>query len=178
MEYKIISTGSKGNAVVVDGRILIDCGVPFRRLESVYRDLDAVLLTHIHSDHFQPKTLARLAAERPSLRFFACPWLGPNLLEAGVPLRQITITTPDRWYDTGYCFVKACETKHNVQNCCWHIWFNDAKIAEKKVNGEYIYEKRVLRDHMSEQDAIDWVYGNMRPDSTYVWLHCHKEESK
>lgn len=47
MEYKIISTGSKGNAVVVDGRILIDCGVPFRRLESVYRDLDAVLLTHI-----------------------------------------------------------------------------------------------------------------------------------
>ena len=203
MEYKIISTGSKGNAVVVDGRILIDCGVPFRRLESVYRDLDAVLLTHIHSDHFQPKTLARLAAERPSLRFFACPWLGPDLQGAGVPLRQITITQPDRWYDTGYCFVKACETKHNVQNCCWHIWFNDgskvfyatdmgnlngitapyydlylveanyrdeeiqAKIAEKKVNGEYIYEKRVLRDHMSEQDAIDWVYGNMRPDSTY-----------
>lgn len=113
-----------------------------------------------------------------------------------------------------HCFVKACETKHNVRNCCWHIWFNDgskvfyatdmgnlngitapyydlylveanyrdeeiqAKIAEKKVNGEYIYEKRVLRDHMSEQDAIDWVYGNMRPDSTYVWLHCHKEESK
>lgn len=214
MEYKIISTGSKGNAVVVDSRILIDCGVPFRRLESVYRDLDAVLLTHIHSDHFQPKTLARLAAERPSLRFFACSWLGPDLQNAGVPLRQITITTPDRWYDTGYCFVKACETKHNVQNCCWHIWFNDgskvfyatdmgnlngitapyydlylveanyrdeeiqAKIAEKKVNGEYIYEKRVLRDHMSEQDAIDWVYGNMRPDSTYVWLHCHKEESK
>lgn len=125
MEYKIISTGSKGNAVVVDGRILIDCGVPFRRLESVYRDLDAVLLTHIHSDHFQPKTLARLATERPSLRFFACPWLGPDLQNAGVPLRQITITTPDRWYDTGYCFVKACETKHNVQNCCWHIWFND-----------------------------------------------------
>ena len=183
MEYKIISTGSKGNAVVVDGRILIDCGVPFRRLESVYRDLDAVLLTHIHSDHFQPKTLAHLAAERPSLRFFACPWLGPDLQNAGVPLRQITITTPDRWYDTGYCFVKACETKHNVRNCCWHIWFNDgskvfyatdmgnlngitapyydlylveanyrdeeiqAKIAEKKVNGEYIYEKRVLRDH-------------------------------
>lgn len=194
MEYKIISTGSKGNAVVVDGRILIDCGVPFRRLESVYRDLDAVLLTHIHSDHFQPKTLARLAAERPSLRFFACPWLGPDLQNAGVPLRQITITTPDRWYDTGYCFVKACETKHNVRNCCWHIWFNDgskvfyatdmgnlngitapyydlylveanyrdeeiqAKIAEKKVNGEYIYEKRVLRDHMRKPPDFAIMY--------------------
>lgn len=29
-----------------------------------------------------------------------------------------------------------------------------------------------------KQLPIDWVYGNMRPDSTYVWLHCHKEESK
>ena len=66
MEYKIISTGSKGNAVVVDGCILIDCGVPFRRLESVYRDLDAVLLTHIHSDHFQPKTLAPAGAPGPA----------------------------------------------------------------------------------------------------------------
>lgn len=63
MEYKIISTGSKGNAVVVDGHILIDCGVPFRRLESVYRDLDAVLLTHIdilctlvESPHVESKT--------------------------------------------------------------------------------------------------------------------------
>ena len=45
MEYKIISTGSKGNAVVVDGRILIDCGVPFRRLESGHRDLGAVPAT-------------------------------------------------------------------------------------------------------------------------------------
>ena len=96
MEYKIISTGSKGNAVVVDGRILIDCGVPFRRLESVYRDLDAVLLTHIHSDHFQPKTLARLAAERPSLRFFACPWLGPAA-PCGTAAALCCASAPSSW---------------------------------------------------------------------------------
>lgn len=54
MTYNIISTGSKGNAVVINGRILIDCGVPFKALEPVKKDLRLVLLTHIHSDHFNP----------------------------------------------------------------------------------------------------------------------------
>ena len=52
INYEIISTGSKGNAVVLDNRILIDCGVTFKKLMAVYRDIDIVLLTHIHSDHF------------------------------------------------------------------------------------------------------------------------------
>ena len=39
MTYNIISTGSKGNAVVINGRILIDCGVPFKALEPVKKDL-------------------------------------------------------------------------------------------------------------------------------------------
>lgn len=49
MEYDVISTGSKGNAVVINREILIDTGVPFKSLESVYKDLKLVLLTHIHS---------------------------------------------------------------------------------------------------------------------------------
>ena len=55
MTYNIISTGSKGNAVVINGRILIDCGVPFKALEPVKKDLRLALLTHIHSDHFNPR---------------------------------------------------------------------------------------------------------------------------
>jgi glyoxylase-like metal-dependent hydrolase (beta-lactamase superfamily II) len=69
MNYNIISTGSQGNAVVVNNHILIDCGVTFKTLKGVYKDLQIVLLTHIHTDHFKPKTLKRLAQERPTLRF-------------------------------------------------------------------------------------------------------------
>ena len=32
-KVKVISTGSKGNAVLLNDEILIDCGVPFRELE-------------------------------------------------------------------------------------------------------------------------------------------------
>ena len=49
MEYEIISTGSHGNAVVLNKHILIDVGVSFKALKNVYKDLKLVLLTHIHS---------------------------------------------------------------------------------------------------------------------------------
>lgn len=48
IDYNIIATGSKGNAVVIDQKILIDCGVSFKALSKVYRALKLVLLTHIH----------------------------------------------------------------------------------------------------------------------------------
>lgn len=49
MEYDVISTGSHGNAVVINREILIDIGVPFKSLKDVYKGLKLVLLTHIHS---------------------------------------------------------------------------------------------------------------------------------
>lgn len=49
MEYEIISTGSQGNATVINKHILIDVGVTFKALKNVYKDLQLVLLTHIHS---------------------------------------------------------------------------------------------------------------------------------
>ena len=68
MNYNIISTGSQGNAVVVDEIILIDCGVSFKALKDVYKKLQIVLLTHIHADHFKRSTIKRLAKQRPTLR--------------------------------------------------------------------------------------------------------------
>ena len=50
IDYNIIATGSKGNAVVIDQKILIDCGVSFKALSKVYRALKLVLLTHIHRE--------------------------------------------------------------------------------------------------------------------------------
>lgn len=49
MEYEIIASGSTGNAVTFNKNILIDVGVSFKALKTVYKDLQLVLLTHIHS---------------------------------------------------------------------------------------------------------------------------------
>lgn len=93
ISYNIISTGSQGNAVVIGGIVLVDCGVPFSALRGVYRDIKIVLLTHIHSDHFKPSTIKKLADERPTLRFACCKWLVNDLLNSGVQPTNIDVLT-------------------------------------------------------------------------------------
>ena len=98
MKYEVISTGSKGNAVVINN-ILIDCGVPFSAIKPIYRKINLVLLTHIHSDHFRPSTIKRLAAERPTLRFGCGEWLVKQLIDNDVSPRNIDVLNMDREYD-------------------------------------------------------------------------------
>ena len=215
MDCRVISTGSQGNAVIIDNKILIDCGVPFSRLADDYRSLKLVLLTHIHGDHFNSATLRRLARERPTLRFACCVWLCAALVDAGVKASQIDVISTERWYIyNGLCRIKAQETKHDVQNCCWHIelpitpvervfYATDTnnlngitakgynlylveanytgadiqdRIAEKKINGEYVYEKRVMREHLSKEKADDWLCANMAAYSEYIYMHGHQEK--
>ena len=69
MIYKIISTGSSGNCILLNNTILLDCGVSFKKIEPYYKKLKLVFISHIHNDHFLPSTIKKLAYERPALRF-------------------------------------------------------------------------------------------------------------
>lgn len=48
MNYEIVSTGSKGNFVIINESIAIDIGVPFKRIAPYAKNLKLVLLTHVH----------------------------------------------------------------------------------------------------------------------------------
>lgn len=45
----------------------------------------------------------------------------------------------------------------------------DAKVA----SGEYAYEFNAARNHMSQEQAEDWLYQQMGTNSRYVFLHQH-----
>lgn len=128
--YEIISTGSKGNAVVINGNILIDCGVPFKRLETVKQDLRLVLLTHVHSDHFNRRTVGLLAKERPTLRWGCCEWMVAPLLDAGVDARVIDVYEPGRMHDSraGRVVLVPEQLPHNVPNCGYSIGFPNGEL--------------------------------------------------
>lgn len=61
MEFYILASGSKGNCSVIKTKetlIIIDCGMSWRYLENAfnqyninYKQADALLITHLHSDH-------------------------------------------------------------------------------------------------------------------------------
>ena len=127
MNYNIISTGSQGNCVILNDCIAIDMGVPFKALKEVYKDLKIVLLSHRHSDHFNPTTIKTLARERPTLRWACCEWLVPNLVECGVGKRNIDVLTIGKIYDYKAFKVSPIKLYHDVDNCGYRVFYGDKK---------------------------------------------------
>lgn len=128
MNYNIIATGSKGNAIVINSIILIDCGVSFKKLKGVYKDLSIVCLTHIHGDHFKPSTIRKLTIERPTLRFACGEWLVSDLVNCGVEKKQIDILKSDTIYNYGVFELSPVELSHNVENFGYRIFMDGEKI--------------------------------------------------
>jgi len=212
MTYDVLATGSSGNATVINGEILIDCGVPYKTLErsGYIKNLKLVLLTHEHGDHFNPATVGRLHRERPTLRWGCCEWMVSPLLEAGVS--EYAIHAYDLEYIQLYKSfdLMAFPLPHDVPNCGYRIFDGkrwlfyatdastldgieakdydlylieanhtraeiEARIAEKQARGEFSYEARAVRNHLSREQAEEWLARNARPDSEVRYLHQHKE---
>lgn len=124
MNYNIISTGSNGNAVVIEDKILIDCGVSFSKLKQCYKKLQICLLTHIHTDHFNKTTIKRLTIERPTLRFACCNWLVNELVQCGVNKRNIDVLNVGVWYNYGGFKISPILLYHNVEQCGYRVFIN------------------------------------------------------
>ena len=54
----------------------------------------------------------------------------------------------------------------------------EARIAEKTAAGEFAYEISAARNHLSREQAEDWLYQNIGPNSQYVFLHQHMERGR
>ena len=90
LQYKIISTGSKGNAVLVND-VLVDCGVPFKHLKPHLYNVKYLLLTHIHSDHINPTALRNIRKLFPHIRVIGNYEVGQHfeldhIINAGYPI--------------------------------------------------------------------------------------------
>ena len=164
MDYNIISTGSHGNAVVLNDYILIDCGVTFKALQEVYKALKIVLLTHIHIDHFNPTTIKTLARERPTLRFACCEWLVQPLVESGVNKSNIDVLATGKIYDYGAFRVSPFELYHNVPQTGYKVFLGAEKAIyatdtahldgiEAKDFDLYMIEANYTEDDLQERIA-------------------------
>lgn len=215
MTFDVIATGSAGNAVTINGSILIDCGISYKRLRPRVENVVLCLLTHEHGDHFQPSTVHALHKERPAIRWGCCEWMVPLLLDAGVDKRAIDVLQPDVvfWYPLstgGIMSVEPVQVVHNVPNCGFKIFAGgervfyatdtgtldgieakgfdyylieanhtreelDKRIREKMAAGEYAYEIEAARNHLSQEQAFDWLAEQMSPTSRYIFLHQHTD---
>ena len=211
MTYNIISSGSCGNATVINNEILIDCGVPFSQIHPYYKSLRLVLLTHIHGDHFCASTVYRLHDLRPTLRIACCKWMVDPLIKAGVSKKVIDVLTPMMVYNYGIAKIEAFKLVHDVPNCGYYIHADgeslfyatdaatlegiraldfdlymiecnhhraeiEAKIKAKHDAGVYSYEVNAARNHLSWEQAFDWLAENAGPRSKFIPMHEHVDK--
>lgn len=120
--HNILSTGSKGNAIIYFNSILVDVGISFSRIEPYLKDIQIVLLTHQHSDHFKLNVIKRIQEERPSIRFGCGSFLADKLQD----IRNLDIYESGKMYDYGSFKVSPITLYHDVPNFGYRI-FKDGK---------------------------------------------------
>lgn len=126
----IIQSNSKGNAILYKD-VLVDIGVSYKKLAPYLNEIKIILLTHIHGDHFNKSTIAKVAKQKPLIRFVCCEWLVDPLLDLGV--RNIDCLELNKLYDFGFVQVSPFKLYHLnsdmsiCENCGWRI-FSDKKI--------------------------------------------------
>lgn len=141
MTCEVISTGGMdGNAVLVNGTILFDCGAHYRRLKPWIEELSLVFLTHSHCDHFNIDTIRKLRRHHPKVRFVCCRnLLVPLVTRAKVSPNRIIQMEPGvaqviRGWGTERIEVLAFPLVHEVPNVGYFI-----RITGGEEDGSALY---------------------------------------
>lgn len=205
MHYSIINSGSDGNGIVVNEKILIDCGVSYKKLSPYIDKLRLVFISHCHGDHFNKSTVKLLANARPTLRFAVGSYLVNELIEIGINKANIDVIEPCKIYNYGIFKIEPVKLYHDVPNIGLRVFMNNKKliyatdtytlkgISAKDydvylIEGNYeneeelheraynsYYELRVKRTHLSREYTTKWLLENMGDNSIYEFMHQHKD---
>lgn len=130
MTCEIISTGGKtGNAVLLNGCLLFDCGISWKKLQPYAKQISLVFLTHKHADHFNIQAIGSLWRRRPLIRFVCSTNLLADLVSrAKVPLDRIILVCPEDqpreirdWVYGLDLEISSFHLIHDVENVGWIV---------------------------------------------------------
>lgn len=202
IDYKIIASGSKGNAVIIRD-ILVDCGVPYKRLEKHLKCIKYIFITHIHSDHLNKATFKKIKQKWGHIKIF-----GNYELAQEVGLGELTkILSTEISYRIGDVIVQPFECVHDVETFGYTFQIDDINIIyatdtnnlnnapkikydyffiesnhdEKKLemalrNNKYKYDVfGNAKRHLSTQQAKSFYFMN-RKSKDSVLIELHKSE--
>lgn len=112
----------------LDNGILIDCGVPFAKLNIHLKEIKLILLTHRHGDHLNLSTLKKLMALRPSLRVATGQHLLEILHNNRISLTQVDVLPSNQWANYGDFAIQSFELYHDVPNVGWRVKTPQARL--------------------------------------------------
>lgn len=158
MTYQIISSSSKGNCIIVNEYLMLDCGVSYKKIKPYIDKVKVIFVSHSHKDHLNPATIKKLAYEKPNIKFLVGRYLIPKLVELGVDKFNILTFDLDKWYNIGIFNAKMQFLMHDVSNNCLHIDFKNGEKLFYAVDTSSI-------DHIEAKDyTLYLIEGNYSTD--------------
>lgn len=137
---------------------LIECGVDKRVIDVGNTDMDSWNLYSNIYTHPVP-----LVHDVPN-----CGWI-ISLNNGKETLFYATDTGTLEHIEYKNCDYYFIEANHTLAEI-------ESRIEDKKLREEFAYETRAMRNHLSEEQAMDWLAKNMGPNSKVVFLHKHKDK--
>lgn len=188
MNYKIIGSSSKGNAIIVEDKILLDCGVTYIKLKSYLKDIKLIFISHVHKDHLLPTTIKKIAFNYPTIKYLTgSEEVVKKLVECGVKKKNIYLLKEGIRYDLGLLKVRLVYLYHDVPNFGLKWEINGKKgiylVDTARVNHivaedydlyliESNYNEELLEQHIQEcinnNDSEDKLYYLNRVKDTHL----------
>ena len=179
MKYNIIGSSSKGNAIVVEDNLLLDCGVTYIKLKPYLKDIKLIFISHAHKDHILPPTIKKISYNYPNIKFLTGSRIVvKKLVECGVKKEHIFILPTFKWYNMGLFKVKLELLIHDTPNygLKWEIngkkgiyLVDTASVDNIEAKGydlyliEANYKEEILEKHLKECSEEELVYLNRVP---------------
>ncbi len=139
---EIIGTGSSGNAVLYHRQILIDIGLPYKKIEPYKNEIQLVLLTHQHlSDHLNIQALKKICSDRPLLRVGCGEWMVKYL----DGIKNVDVFEAGVIYDYGLFKISPISLYHDVPNFGYRIYKGNHKTIH--ITDTYTLEKIEAKDY-------------------------------
>lgn len=184
LDYLIIGSGSKGNAILVQTKILLDCGVSYSKLARYLKYIKIIFVGHQHKDHILPSTIQRIAYNYPNIKFVTSSSdVVIKLTQARVPKKNIFYLQPKKWYSLGIMKVKTEPLTHDVENygLKWELEGKKGFYATDTSNLDNIeakgynlyliesnYNEELLKKHIEECEDENMLYYLNRVPYTHL----------
>ena len=184
MDYLIIGSGSKGNAILVQTKILLDCGVSYSKLARYLKYIKIIFIGHQHKDHLLSSTIQRIAYNYPNIKFITSSSdVVIKLTQARVPKKNIFYLQPKKWYSLGIMKVKTEPLTHDVENYAlkWEYEGKKGFYATDTSNLDNIdakgynlyliesnYNEELLKKHIEECEDENMLYYLNRVPYTHL----------
>lgn len=108
--------------------LMIDLGLSYtktlpnlRDITGIIDEVEFILLTHQHGDHFKSDTIRKISVYHENIKFVCGEWLREKLLKIGVESDRIIIVELGKVYQLGEYKISPVMAYHDVENCGYRI---------------------------------------------------------